>query len=307
MSSPSDDNAFDEYLGRKTPVSQQYRGLPDDEVPAHLDASILAQARAAVGGQAVDELAQVREKRRRLLRWAVPGALAASTLLVVSIVIRSGTQHEVTSADFPSAVSQSAPVSPAAPPARPASAEPAADESVVMIAPPRDAVTEFSSYAKKAAPAPVPAPQRATPEVQASNEAAGAVPPFEMASPAAAPPPPAVVAQERAEADAAQQEVQQQAFATREQAQAKESRTIAASRAESQSLRRANAELEEIMISRDALQVARLHANPDDWLEHIRQLRREGEQVAADREWKQFQEAYPDHPVAEADLARGRR
>jgi hypothetical protein len=45
-------------------------------------------------------------------------------------------------------------------------------------------------------------------------------------------------------------------------------------------------------------------ADPAKWLEEIRELRRAGKVVEADRGWLRFREAYPDFPVASDDLAR---
>ncbi len=291
MNSPSDDKAFEEYLGRRSAVSQAYRDLPSDDVPAHLDQQILAQARAAIGGSGADELARVRAKRRRLMRWGVPAAIAASALLVVSIVIRSGVEHEVRSADFSPAAKPAPTNVPAIPEARQESAGAAAEESVVMIAPPRDAVTEFSSYARTPPPRSDKAPEQPVIE---SPPVAVAVP-----APAPAPPPPQYTAmQERTEAAAVsrEQEVQRAVMAQRKEAAKAASAPPVAARSIAASANEADM----------ALNVARLHADPDDWLEHIRQLRRDGQQSAADREWKQFQETYPEHPVAEADLARAK-
>ena len=50
----------------------------------------------------------------------------------------------------------------------------------------------------------------------------------------------------------------------------------------------------------------RLHDDPQAWLEHIRELRREGRPIRANREWRQFSKQYPDYEVAETDLARGK-
>lgn len=46
------------------------------------------------------------------------------------------------------------------------------------------------------------------------------------------------------------------------------------------------------------------HDDPAKWLEEIRDLRRAGKAVDADREWKLFREAFPDFRVADDDLAR---
>ncbi len=45
-------------------------------------------------------------------------------------------------------------------------------------------------------------------------------------------------------------------------------------------------------------------SDPEKWLERIRDLRRAGKAVEADRAWQQFRTAFPDFPVANDDLAR---
>ncbi|HEY6642377.1 hypothetical protein [Povalibacter sp.] len=299
MNSPSDDKAFDEYLGRRSRVSQNYRGLPSGEVPAHLDQQILAQARAAIASGA-DELARVRARRRRLLQWSVPAAVAASALLVVSIVIRSGVEHEVTPADFPAdfqAAKQVPASAPAAQVAKPEAAGTSTEESVVLIAPPRDAVTEFSSYARK--PSPRDASQAKRTAAAQPQQVPAMSPPTASAPTPMAPPPPQVAAmQERAVMEAARREQEEQVAVTAQrQETAKQSVSAMA-------MQRSRSIGESANVADAPLSVARLHADPDDWLEHIRQLRRDGQQAAADREWQQFEATYPDHPVAATDLAR---
>lgn len=46
---------------------------------------------------------------------------------------------------------------------------------------------------------------------------------------------------------------------------------------------------------------------PEPWLEHIRQLRHDGEDRQADREWRRFRKQYPDYVVATDDPARADR
>lgn len=111
MSDPID-KTLDEYLSGNSRVSQSYRELDDAVVPPQLDRLVLARARAAVADQQpshtdghsdghadghTDELERLRRRRKRLMQWSVPAGLAASAVLVVSIVMQSGVQHEVVS------------------------------------------------------------------------------------------------------------------------------------------------------------------------------------------------------------------
>jgi len=302
VSSPND-NAFDEYLDRQSPVSQRYRALGDDPVPEHLDQSVLAQARAAIES-GNDELALVRSRRRRLAQWGVPVALAASTVIVVSIVIRSGTQHEVLSPSMPRAAPPPASAPPMAQAAKP---QPEAQESanVVMIAPPRDAVTEFSSLA----PSPATSPADRAPTVlnerlvvlpQVRSEPA-VVPPAALPAPEIAENRERAAESEKRRVDAAGAAAMRQEQETTSRQSAREQITVTAMRRQEIAQ---DVPLAIAVAPVTTLDAEIFHRDPDDWLEHIRQLRRDGQQEAADREWKQFQETHPDHPVAETDLAR---
>jgi hypothetical protein len=311
VSSP-DDKAFDEYLGRESQVSQRYRALEADAVPAPLDAKILAQAKDALAEEA-DELSRVRSRRRRLLVWSVPAAVAASALLVVSIVIRSGTQHEVTSLAVPAQVSAPPPRPMESPAAKPERTDKQESPSVVMIAPPRDAVTEFSSLAR-------PPASGSTARSDALNSAAreeavvsGLSSGFQaepmVPAPAAAPPPAAAALARKQDSfeERSAQRVQSAPALQAERAARQselEQVTVTSSRpviaAQDAPMAVSSVQAEEII-------VASVRTDPALWLEHIRELRRDGEDADADEEWKQFREAYPEHPVEETDIARGQR
>lgn len=318
MTTPTEDRVLDEYLSGKSQVSQHYRGLEADDVPAHLDDRILAQARAAVAAP-VDELAGVREKRRRLMRWSIPAALAASALLVVSIVIRTGPQQE----GFGLAP-RGAP-QPARQMAQPQAAT-ESENSVVLITPPRDATTEspvlglpsVSSQTRKQQAEQAQA-NSITAHAERAREAIYDEPlaitaPAPAAAPAEvplAPPPAPALAREDdedeyvARADRASADQQLAATAQEQRSDAAARQSVAASAG--QEFKRAQpaaaAHTPASAISADAL--AR-ELNPDAWLEHIRQLRRDGKSEDADQQWRAFREKYPDHIVSETDLARSK-
>jgi hypothetical protein len=52
---------------------------------------------------------------------------------------------------------------------------------------------------------------------------------------------------------------------------------------------------------------AHWRAQPQSWLEHVRQMRKQGPADEADREWDRFRAVYPDYAVAETDTARAKR
>jgi hypothetical protein len=49
--------------------------------------------------------------------------------------------------------------------------------------------------------------------------------------------------------------------------------------------------------SPEAAEERRAHPDPKEWLEHIREVRAEGLEDAADQELKLFRDAYPAYPV----------
>jgi hypothetical protein len=57
-------------------------------------------------------------------------------------------------------------------------------------------------------------------------------------------------------------------------------------------------------MAREMSEQPRQYSDPELWLSDIRILRLQDKQEEADREWRRFQEAFPDHPVAEFDVAR---
>jgi hypothetical protein len=338
---PIEDKDFDEYLSGRSQVSRQYRDLDSAEVPAHLDEAVLAQARDAVNANSSaprDELALVRNKRMRLMRWAVPTTLAACSLLVVSIVIRSGSQHEVK----PQQTTASAPMAaPSAPEAKAVDSAPDADkerEQVILIAPPRNAVTEFSPLAPPPEIAAARA-ERSREEMQRAQRQSIAAdteqvhqelrkslsiaPPPEMnsadqtfaatvapASPAfeSAPAPKAAVPAPAPAATPQRAEIQPQPQMSGEEEDLSEI-AVTGVRQKSSSLRMSGPR-GTISAARASDAVAEnegsvSYENPEAWLEHIRQLRREGRSADADREWRDFRKQHPDVVVAKGDLARG--
>jgi hypothetical protein len=72
----SQDREFEKYLEGKSEVSQLYAGLPQVELPKHLDAAILAEAHRAVNARP-----GAGPKRR----WAIPLGMVATLFVAVMI------------------------------------------------------------------------------------------------------------------------------------------------------------------------------------------------------------------------------
>lgn len=291
MNEPIDDKAFEEYLKRGSPVSQHYQALDSDELPADIDRQVLARAQEAVRAPVV-------RKTRAWQRWSVPVALAASAVLAVSIVIESG-QHESTltrAPSYPAAERETT------------TAVPQADEQETAPA----AAYEPPPVAAPAAPTEVPragsAPQNrpaASPRAQVerpSEPRAAAQPRIESLAKRAQ----VEAAEQKASADARMEHARQRA------AEDLNERAMQASRTPVDSVPPAPPPA----VAQQAAPVAsaaqaetRSFASeraPEEWLREIRELRASGKAEEADREWKAFREAFPDHIVAEDDLAIGR-
>jgi hypothetical protein len=71
-----DDRLLDEYLRGDSPLSRAYRETGREEPPAHLDAAILAQAKAAAA-----------PRRGSKPRWLMPLSLAATVVLSIGVVL----------------------------------------------------------------------------------------------------------------------------------------------------------------------------------------------------------------------------
>jgi len=341
---PIEDAVFDAYLGRQSEVSQRYRALGADEVPAALDRNVLAQARAAVAGKTTRA-----HKRPAWMRWTAPLALAASAVLVVSIVIRSGTQHQVSMRDVSStqlpqqsaserrkenespmsgaaasadaatdtAAKAEADAQPLSAPAAPPPRELRAEESVAVpsvaaerraqaalkkeTSPPAsmvDAVSESKLIAAEPVvppPAPVgavqPTPTTAIrPATITSNQA----------------PPPVVAPNASAERARRDTSRDLEDIIVTAQHRAESAAQGAGPRG---SVPPASAfDQREPQDTADAgkLEKQRRESNPRDWLDHIRQLRKDGRPRDADSEWRRFLEAYPQFPVDAKDTARSK-
>ncbi len=356
MSEPIDDKALDEYLSGRSQISQRYRALADDAreiVPPELDRRILAQARDAVAqAEAVpaDELTRLRTKRRRLMQWGVPAALAASAVLVISIVIRSGVQHEVQAVQEPPLPTVAAPSASAAELAKRQS-EATVQDDIVSMAPPQNAVTEFpppaappavsakeaSSARRVAPPPPAPAPLQEAPQSEqrpaSAERAAADASPAHVSSPYSPPAAPSQEPASVAKAAPIRQRIEQRAAAAAPPASSRQAPyepAAAEARVESEreNLPQAAAAsaprqpppavagnasnvpesgaVASPQLPGEKPESADLHRDPQRWLEHIRELRKNGKSAEADNDWKEFRARYPDYPVTETDAARGK-
>lgn len=324
-----DEQQLDDYLRGGSAVSQQYRQLRSADVPSELDRLVLRQAQDAVQSRPA--------KSRTWMRWAGPLALAASAVLVVSIVIESGVHEETYLA-----VPVSAPVDlPARQEAQrseqaqdKAAAGAAADSNLVPIVPvePEELKDAAPAMILPEAPASAPAPAPAEKRALAIQESPP--PPAPVAPQFTSPPPPSEPAAETP-ADLKRRE---QAAAYAENpvttANSRPAAVPARARAPSQDREQdVSRELEEVAVSgirrperqrtsgpRNTIAAPtaaesannaderadqpRNYSDPEQWLRDIRKLRKQNKHEEADREWLRFRYVFPNYEVAETDPAR---
>ena len=310
---PLSDAQFDAYLRRDSQVSQQYREQGGDGAPPpSLDRAVLSQAHAAASAT----------KRSRMLRWSGPLALAASVVVVVSLVLEPTMQKEISESAVPaapkpallnessdSAMRESLPQSRAMAPQEVESRR----NEPQQVSSPALALDSLASEAERKATAKAEesrdqmanaARRAAAPPALAIEMPAYAAPTTairqttSVAPPLPAPAPPraadsaggAAPTGERGAASA-----EEIAVAPRRRDQSSE----AVGPRGTVSLSRVRQEAEE-----DASDKRIEQADPAAWLERIREMRRAERHTAADHEWRRFVKQYPDYVVDAADLAR---
>jgi hypothetical protein len=316
VSDPIDIKALDEYLKGGSEVSQRYRELGGDDVPPDLDRRVLAAARDAVAQAGA-------QRSRSWLRWSTPVALAASVVLVVTVLLEKGVQDElVLPAQSPA---ESRPVSSdaategdAASEGDAAAADDAeaklADEVVPQLAPaeaPRVPTPAQPAVPEAEAERYVASPPEITVEAQAlraRREQQQATPVTSVQSePSVAPPPePAPEAQVSARKSLERSETESAASSS-DLAEVVITGASRARRPAGRGVGPRGTISSSVFKDGDSQALAgeqRERADPQAWLEDIRELRRAGKSDEADREWQLFREAFPDVQVADDDIAR---
>lgn len=305
-------------------MSRQYRQLPSADVPTELDRLVLRQAQEAVKAKPA--------KSRTWMRWTGPLALAASAILVVSIVIESGvhedtyltvpasapaevTMQQKEAIEQPTAGSAAEKRAPQADEAQDkALADSANDASVIHVAPVEPPSPQMVQPVRPPAMAPeAPAPAR--------NRAFAIAPVVPRPAPAPAPqletaPPPEEVTVQAQKLEqhgalnsaSVSMTVTSDMHSELEEAvvtgmRRRESKQTAGPRntiaAPSASYSQRDADEEQADEPRD-------YSDPEQWLSDIRELRKEKKHDEANREWRRFRYVFPNYEVAEDDPARGR-
>ncbi|WP_116810837.1 hypothetical protein [Steroidobacter cummioxidans] len=279
-----DEQQLDEYLKGDSSVSRQYRQLPGEGVPASLDRLVLRQAEDAVK----------RPSRPAWMRWTAPLAVAASAVLVVSIVLETGMKDET------------------------------------LVTAPAAQLPMETRMSEESAAVPPPAQVAAPPPAAAPVAPAFAPENRKLARPPVAKEAGDTVLQEQVAKAAAQRDNNAQisdAQLANAERQKAELEATARARELSATQRVARGEENEVAGPRDTVEtpepkavlsysrpisaipgstatIQRNYADPEAWLEDIRQLRKDHKQEEADREWRRFLATFPDYEVAETDAAR---
>jgi hypothetical protein len=304
--SDPNDKLLDEYLRRESAVSQRYREVEADEVPPELDAKVLAQARAATATQ--------RKSKPAWMKWSAPLALAASGVLIVAIVLEVGVQEDVR---MPAAKTEQTTTIP------PPSPEAQVVEEVVQIAPVVAPASEMRFEAPTPAADHAPreskaeAPQQLAKKSTEREAIESVIVTGSQPQTATQDVPISVSAISGDELEGIASDSGTASFEDassgsvadlRERARAEEITVTAQSRARAP---RQNAPIPPRAVSvmrspsppaPSAQRAPRLA--PEEWLEQIRTLRREGKVLEADEQWQEFSEAYPNFEVATTDVAR---
>lgn len=266
-----------------------------------------------------------------MVRWGGPLALAASVVVVVSLVFEPSMQREISQSAVPAAppkpasspapvgsvMNESAPLEMRVPQSDKASSEAAdsggseplqerfaevpdqqsfaleTEQKVTVQA--EQSRNQMASAARRAATPPSPpmeAPVDRAP-TNAIRQTTSVAPPPASPAPSLAP---EADAESSGAADSNRSDELQDIVAT---AQRREQANASAGAGPRGTIPFANARKE---AESDSDKVER--TAPATWLEHIRELRRAGRTSDADREWERFVKQYPDYVVDAADMAR---
>lgn len=274
MNEPIDIKALDEYLKGGSEVSQRYRELGRDDVPPELDRRVLEEACAAVANGGA-------QRTRSWLRWSAPVALAASVVLVVTVVIENGVPKETAYVVAPASEESKLYQEPAAPARAPAPAEQFVPEAPVARPAAADKRERGASTVMEEVKVEAPARRDQAADAVLSVTAEPQLATQQAIAPAAA----------EAEADSDLSEVTVTGG-------------VRSRRATGRTAGPRNTISPAGLSSAETRQSAVMSAAPEKWLERIRDLRRTGRIADADLEWQRFREAYPDFAVAEDDIAR---
>jgi len=262
-------------MNDESKISQRYRELPRDEPPRHVDEAILAAARRAAQTRPAPLV--VPSGRQR---WYFPLAAAAVIVLAVAVTVHVERQHpDVELAEEPVA------------------SPPAAREEQAAPAQPPAAKREL--YAPDPKPAPGQERRDAAPLADLYKAPSPPPAPPPAAAPTAPPPESGIRESVRPDADA-----RAKTFADTQQAPAP-APPPAAARAPAPAAKPGPRTEQRAAIDVAGARAAAgsfAHASPEQWLQGIADLRRQGRHEEADKALAEFRTRYPDYKIPEAML-----
>jgi hypothetical protein len=293
------DESFEVYLQRGSVVSESYRALEHEQPPGQLDASVLGQAQAALQERST-------RKYRQWKKWTVPVALAASTVIAVSIVLESGMQHEVRSAASVGMLEGESRAVGSERVAQPTEAAPATSSSAANNVSSDQTISSESASTQAPSPQSSPAQNPSEPRDSAQEQF------FALDAPSVSPPQATVNSEADGLASTANAEKEEQkagiahdsALARTQRAKRDEPAARSAAAPASRSVNSEIAAERDLSVSAKQSAAPTPLSSPEAWLELIRDLRKAGKIADADREWRAFNAAYPDFDVAPDDVAR---
>ena len=258
-------------------ISRRYRELPREEPPRHLDDAILAAARRAVHTRPAPLV--VPSGRQR---WYFP--LAAAAIIVLAVAVTVHVERERPSEEFVSTPSAPAAAAPAAPAVEPSAREMTRNETAAQPEKPKperrrkaesDDSRQLRDQAAVAPPpelqkAPEPAPPSAVPPPAPTQDAVGSI---------------AQSSGMIAESTQAPTPAPAPAPAPRAKPGERVKAATSAERRFDEGARAASS------LSAFALQ------SPEQWLQGIADLRKQGRHEEADRELAEFRKRHPDYRI----------
>lgn len=304
MSDPTDIKALDEYLKGNSDVSQRYRELGRDEVPPELDRRVVAAARDAVANEGA-------KRSRSWLRWSAPVALAASIVLVLTVVLENGLKNDTTVVtQSPSETGRVNGL------IRDKAANDAAEAKLA------DEVARQQGFGSDVPRAPEPQvvnierlrevvipPPEVTVVQDAEPSASASVAPVPAAAPPAAEQVEPMAARKSVERSETEAKAEEEVDSDSDSSSEVQDRVLAGAARRATGSRAGPRATVSSALTRETRPVADDRAersDPQAWLEDIRELRRTGKTADADREWLRFRKAFPDFHVADDDIALGK-
>jgi hypothetical protein len=284
------DDEFDTYLKRNSSVSSQYKQAAQDEVPTELDQKILRQAREALSDK------KVVTHPSWWTKWNKPLALAATLLLAVTVIYRVG-DRSIDNLAVPESATITTKLD--APTSSPPPSAVNKEEKVAS-----SGLADAATDTKRLQFEPAPPPTMSTPALKRTSPIAAPA----AGAPAAAPAAPAINqemekdkvatsgALARLSEKPAQQTVTDPVTANVDMSP---DDSVAESFNRIPSVTLAKRERSIVESKKEART-----ADPEELLQHIRELRKQGKEKEALKAWKQFRKSFPDYPVADDDSAR---